>query len=73
MGMGHFAMQVDRLVMIDCKAAGHILSHSQIYEKPEQIRYSLGQVLGPGELSPRSTRSSALIVGLGLLFVEGTT
>lgn len=41
---------VDRLVMIDCKAAGHILSHSQIYEKPEQIRYSLGQVLGPGLL-----------------------
>ncbi|ETW77079.1 cytochrome P450 monooxygenase 80 [Heterobasidion irregulare TC 32-1] len=45
---------VDRLVMIDCKAAGHILSHSQIYEKPEQIRYSLGQVLGPGDAVARS-------------------
>lgn len=34
--------------MMDNKAMSHILSHPQIYEKPEQVRYSLGQILGQG-------------------------
>ncbi|KAK7022202.1 cytochrome P450 [Favolaschia claudopus] len=34
----------------DTKAIQHILSHSYIYQKPAQARYSIGRIVGPGVL-----------------------
>ncbi|KAF7792238.1 hypothetical protein EIP86_003274 [Pleurotus ostreatoroseus] len=39
-----------RLVTLDTKALNHILTHSSIYQKPEQSRYHLARTVGPGVL-----------------------
>ncbi|KAK7042020.1 cytochrome P450 [Favolaschia claudopus] len=38
------------LYTTDTKAIQHVLSHSYIYQKPAQGRYSLGRIVGPGVL-----------------------
>ncbi|KAI0039426.1 cytochrome P450 monooxygenase [Auriscalpium vulgare] len=40
----------DRLLTMDPRAVGHVLSHVQDYQKPEQLRYNLGQWMGHGLL-----------------------
>jgi cytochrome P450 len=39
-----------RLCTMDTRAINHILTHSYDYQKPEQVRYSLSQILGHGVL-----------------------
>ncbi|KAI0060548.1 cytochrome P450 [Artomyces pyxidatus] len=40
----------DRVFALDTRAVGYVLSHAVEYQKPEQVRYNLGQVLGHGLL-----------------------
>ncbi|KAI0040330.1 cytochrome P450 monooxygenase [Auriscalpium vulgare] len=44
------SLNSDRLFMLDPRAVGHVLSHVQDYQKPEQLRYNLGQLMGHGLL-----------------------
>ncbi|KAJ7075289.1 cytochrome P450 [Mycena belliarum] len=44
-----FLSQPD-LYTIDTKALHHILTHTHIYQKPSEVRYNLGRVVGPGIL-----------------------
>lgn len=50
--------QNDRVLAMDMRATAHVLSHTQHYEKPGLLRYSLGNVLGngasPSHLNPIS-------------------
>ncbi|KAF8131040.1 cytochrome P450 [Boletus edulis] len=40
----------DRLFTMDMRAINHVLTHSNDYEKPSQVRYNLSQILGEGLL-----------------------
>ncbi|CAG8513792.1 12917_t:CDS:2 [Acaulospora colombiana] len=40
----------DRLMTTDTKALQHVLTNTMVYQKPEEIRYSLGDLLGHGLL-----------------------
>ncbi|KAJ7092281.1 cytochrome P450 [Mycena belliarum] len=44
-----FLSQPD-LYTIDTKALHHIITHTQIYQKPLEVQYNLGRVVGPGVL-----------------------
>lgn len=44
-----FLSQLD-LYTIDTKALHHIITHTQIYQKPLEVQYNLGRVVGPGVL-----------------------
>ena len=35
---------------MDTRAINHVLTHSNDYQKPAQIRYTLSQILGEGGL-----------------------
>ncbi|TFY74216.1 hypothetical protein EWM64_g9797, partial [Hericium alpestre] len=43
-------LNLDRVLTLDLRAINHVLSHPMIYEKPEQVRRSLGEFLGQGLL-----------------------
>ena len=43
-------MQMNRLYTTDTKVLNHILMNSGLYEKPEPMRYNVGQILGSGLL-----------------------
>ncbi|KAF8436842.1 cytochrome P450 [Boletus edulis BED1] len=40
----------DRLFTMDMQVINHVLTHSNDYEKPSQVRYNLSQILGEGLL-----------------------
>ena len=43
-------LKTDRIFTTDPKALNHVLSNSEIYQKPPVIRYLLRQVVGDGLL-----------------------
>ncbi|KAH7929281.1 cytochrome P450 [Leucogyrophana mollusca] len=43
-------LNIDRLFTMDLRALNHVLTHSNDYQKPEQVRYNLSQILGEGVL-----------------------
>ncbi|KAG2159211.1 cytochrome P450 [Suillus bovinus] len=40
----------DRLFTMDTRALNHVLTHSNDYQKPSQVRYNLARILGEGVL-----------------------
>ena len=46
----HGIPQMDRLWTLDTRAVNHVLTHSNIYQKPAQGRANLAQILGKGIL-----------------------
>ncbi|KAH7910533.1 cytochrome P450 [Hygrophoropsis aurantiaca] len=46
----HGFLNIDRLFTMDLRALNHVLTHSLDYQKPEQVRYNLSQILGEGVL-----------------------
>ncbi|KAJ7662455.1 cytochrome P450 [Mycena rosella] len=66
----HRLFNRSQVYTIDTKAIHHILSNTPIYQKSGPARFSLGRIVGPGQLT------SAFISGvinnvLGVLVVEG--
>lgn len=47
-------IQSNRLFTMDTRAIHHILTHSNDYQKPSQVRYNLSQILGKGGLCPQT-------------------
>ncbi|PVG01578.1 cytochrome P450 [Serendipita vermifera] len=45
-----FLFNQDRLMTTDTKALQHVLTNGMVYQKPEEFRYSLGDLLGHGLL-----------------------
>ena len=41
---------MDRLWTLDTRAVNHVLTHSNVYQKPSQARRNLAQILGKGLL-----------------------
>lgn len=39
---------INRLYTTDLKALNHILNHTEVYQKPEAARYTLGRIMGNG-------------------------
>ena len=57
---------------MDTRAINHILTHTNDYQKPSQVRYALSQVLGEGGLFHHAfVYTRQLRIVLGVLFVEG--
>ena len=67
----------NRLFTTDTVAISHILSHIDIYEKPEISRYNVSKLIGAGLIPfhpfPPAFISEIGLFFLGILIVEGET
>ena len=64
--------QKPQLFTTDLRGLQHVLSHSNIYQKPDAVRQSLSRIMGRGKYSVfRTWMSRGLHSVPGVLFVEG--
>ncbi|KAF8127233.1 cytochrome P450 [Boletus edulis] len=63
----------DRLFTMDMRVINHVLTHSNDYEKPSQVRYNLSQILGEGLLFVEGSQHRQQNPAFGPAQIRGLT